>query len=211
MIIVGIPNTLSYKVPTTLLMNTLCLHPFRNLPVSTLKSTSLLLRTATCPQFNSLSNKRQLSLKLNFSRFKLNPPHPGGVLGDINNPPYKSPEYDSFHGSYHWQYQQVVTVTLLPLTGYSLYAGLTDTYLHPLIDTGLCSTLLMYVYFELVSCITDYIPKRKFGIWNRIAKYLLGSGTALGFYGIYELETSDSGLVELLKRIWKKDYNVEEF
>ncbi|CCH60595.1 hypothetical protein TBLA_0D00870 [Henningerozyma blattae CBS 6284] len=178
-----------------------------NILKSTISRTSNISKRRISKQITPctlINSKRFFSLTPDFSKLKLNKTPAGGVIGDVNEP-FKINETNFYEGSYHWQYEHIITITLLPLTGYSLYAGLTDVIIHPLIDASLCTSYLLFVYYELVSCITDYIPKRKFGVWNTFARYLLSGGTALSLYGIYELETNGNGFVELLKSIWKKE------
>lgn len=152
----------------------------------------------------SRTTRRLISLKPDLTKFKLNPPPPGGVVGGVNDA-YKPPEPDHFHGSYHWDYERITAVSLLPLTTIPLYLSLSGGIVPPLLDASLCVMLLLHVQQGLMSCIIDYIPKRKFGIWHDFARYLLYGGSALGLYGVYDLETSNSGLIDLIGSLWKKD------
>ncbi|QLG73592.1 hypothetical protein HG535_0F01020 [Zygotorulaspora mrakii] len=147
---------------------------------------------------------RNLSLKPDLSKFKLNSPPPGGVVGTSNDA-FKPPEPDYFHGSYHWYYERITAASLIPLTSIPLYITLTGGVVPPLLDAALGVVLLLHVNQGLTSCIIDYIPKRKFGIWHDLARYLLFGGSGLGLYGIYDLETSNNGIVDLLTKILKED------
>ncbi|SCU85147.1 LAFA_0D14114g1_1 [Lachancea sp. 'fantastica'] len=151
-----------------------------------------------------ISAMRCLSLKPNLDKFKLTPPPPGGVEGNVNDP-VKKPEIDYFHGSYHWDYERITAVALLPLTMVPMYWAMTGSSVHPMIDTALCCTLLIHVQLGLTSCIVDYIPKRKFGIWHQAALLSLYAGTAVGLYGVYELETKNNGFVDLVHKLWKDE------
>lgn len=152
----------------------------------------------------SYLQRRSLSLKPDLSKFKLTPPPPGGVVGTPNDS-FKPPEPDHFHGSYHWDYERITAASLLPLTTIPLYITLTGGAVPPLLDAALGAVLLLHVQQGITSCIIDYIPKRKFGIWHDFARYLLYGGSALGLYGVYELETSNNGIVDLLVKILKED------
>lgn len=147
---------------------------------------------------------RHLSLKPDLSKLKLIPPPPGGVKGESNEA-FKPPEPDHFHGSYHWDYERITAASLLPLTTIPLYIAMTGGVVPPLLDASLCLMLIVHVQYGFMSCITDYIPKRKFGIWHDMARYLLYGGSAFALYGVYDLETSNNGIVDLLSKAWSKD------
>ncbi|QLQ79495.1 hypothetical protein HG537_0C01420 [Torulaspora globosa] len=144
---------------------------------------------------------RHLSLKPNLSKFKLIPSPPGGVKGGLNDA-FQPPEPNHFHGSYHWDYERITAASLLPLTTISLYISLNGGVVHPLLDASLCVMLVVHAHYGFMSCIIDYIPKRKFGIWHDMARYLLYSGSALALYGVYDLETRNNGIVDLVGKLW---------
>lgn len=149
---------------------------------------------------------RCISLKPDFSKLKLIPPPPGGVNGTVNDP-YKPPLDNPAEGSYHWYYERIVAVSLLPLVTVPLYIGVTGGVVPPLLDASLCAALLFHVQYGLTSCIIDYVPKRKFGIWHKSAMYFLYAGTAVGLYGVYQLEVENNGLVDLLGRLWTGEHS----
>lgn len=144
-----------------------------------------------------------------YSKFKLIPPPPGGVIGNINdNLPKTEPDW--FHGSYHWDYERITAISLIPLTMVPLYGALSSTTIAagfpiPVIDSILCSTMLVHAYLGMTSCIIDYIPKRKFGFWYKAAKFALAFGSSFSLYGIYVLETENDGLIGLISSLWDKD------
>lgn len=150
------------------------------------------------------ATKRLISIKPDFSKFKLTPPPPGGVVGGVNDA-YKPPEPNHFHGSYHWDYERITAVSLIPLTTIPLYTSLSGGVVHPLLDASLCVMLILHAHYGFMSCIIDYIPKRKFGLWHDMARYLLYGGSALAFYGVYELETNNNGIVDLIANLWGED------
>lgn len=172
---------------------------------SSLRSgTRSVLTRAKLSQHRSSIGLRPMSLKPNFSKLKIVPPPPGGVEGGVNDP-LKPVEIDYFHGSYHWDYERITAVMLVPLTLVPMYGALSSGTLYPLLDAMLCSVLLIHSQLGITSCIIDYIPKRKFGIWHKLAMGMLYTGSAVGLYGVYELETSNNGLVDLIGRLWKED------
>lgn len=140
---------------------------------------------------------RLISLKPNFSKYKLKEQPPGFVVGTVNDA-YVPPEPNLFHGGHHWSYEKIVTGALIPLTVAPFIFG-TEI---PIVDTAFGVTCLLHAHMGIKSCIIDYIPKRVYGIWHTYASRLLTLGTSLGFYGIYELETSSNGIFELLKNLW---------
>ncbi|CAR26772.1 ZYRO0C01056p [Zygosaccharomyces rouxii] len=152
----------------------------------------------------SRTNARCISLKPDFSKLKLNPPPPGGVEGTVNDA-FKPPVQDPSEGSFHWDYERIAAVSLLPLVTVPLYIGITGGIVPPILDASLCSILLIHVQYGLTSCIIDYIPMRKFRIWHNLAMYLLYGGTAVGLYGVYQLETENNGIVDLIRRLWTGD------
>ncbi|AMD20248.1 HDL496Wp [Eremothecium sinecaudum] len=151
----------------------------------------------------NLCLRRSISLKPNFSRFKLIPPPAGGVQGDVNEA-FKPPAANYLEGSYHWYYERITSVALIPMFAIvPFYGALTGTLVgFPILDAVLCSTILIHGHLGLTSCIIDYIPKRKFGIWHNIARAMLLAGSVVGLCGIYELETNDNGLTDLVLKLW---------
>lgn len=148
-----------------------------------------------------LLSRRSLSLKPNLAKFKLKPQPAGGVIGGPNDPTPK-PVYDEFHGAYHWSYERLIAVSLIPLATVPFVAGAE----FPVADALLCSTILMHSHIGIGACITDYIPERVYGVWSKYASRLLTFGTCVAFYGIYEMETTDEGLTSLIMKLWEKKY-----
>lgn len=150
------------------------------------------------------ATKRLISLKPDLSKLKLTQPPPGGVVGGVNDA-FKPPEPNHFHGSYHWDYERITAVSLIPLTTIPLYTALSGGVVHPLLDASLCVMLILHAHYGFMSCIIDYIPKRKFGPWHNLARYLLYGGSAVGLYGVYDLETNNNGIVDLIAKLLGRD------
>lgn len=53
------------------------------------------------------------------------------------------------------------------------------------------------------SCIDDYVHERKFGALGHAARWLLRFATAGAVLGVYEFNTNDIGLTELVEKVWK--------
>jgi succinate dehydrogenase hydrophobic anchor subunit len=140
---------------------------------------------------------RSFSLKPNFSKLKLIDQPPGHIVGDVNDPvPTIDP--DHYHGSYHWTYERLVAITMVPL---SITPFVSSTP-YPILDAILSTLILVHANAGFQSCIIDYIPKRVYGVWHKLAMGLLTMGTCVGLYGIYEIETKDEGLTTLVKKLW---------
>lgn len=141
--------------------------------------------------------KRGLSLIPKLPNLKKIPQPPGYIKGTVNEP-YKPPQADFYEGSYHWTYERIISVSLIPL-GMSSFIGGAQ---HPIIDTIFSLALLFHCHMGLKSCIIDYVPKRVYGFWHKFASFLLTSGTFVGIYGIYLLETVGNGFSDLIKSLW---------
>lgn len=149
------------------------------------------------PGLIRLQQSRSLSLVPNFSKLKKIPQPPGFVVGTVNEA-YVPPPANHYEGGYHWTYDRAVTIAMVPLALTPFVAGVE----FPIIDTMFCCGLLYHCHSGLKSCIIDYIPKRVYGVWYKIATRLLALGSAVSLYGVYVLETANNGLFDLIKTIW---------
>lgn len=118
-------------------------------------------------------------------------------MGDVNDA-YVPPEADFYHGSFHWAYERIAAVAMVPLAISPLVFG-ND---YPMVDYAFCTILLYHVHSGFQSCIIDYIPKRVYGIWHTAAMRLLTLGSSVSLYGIYLLETANNGLFDLVGQIF---------
>ena len=141
--------------------------------------------------------KRGLSLIPKLPNLRKIPQPPGYVEGTVNEP-YKPPQTDFYEGSYHWTYERIISFSLIPL-GMTSFIGGAE---HPIIDAIFSLALLFHCHMGLKSCIIDYIPKRVYGFWYKFASLLLTTGTFIGVYGIYLLETVGNGFSDLIKSLW---------
>lgn len=144
----------------------------------------------------SVLPSRALLLKPNFSKFKKIEQPPGHIVGTVNDA-YKIPLVSFYEGSFHWTYERILAIGLIPMT-------LVPILFHveaPLFDTAFCLTVLFHAHSGLKSCIIDYIPERVYGIWHKAASRLLSLGSFVSMYGIYVLETTENGLFDLIGRI----------
>ena len=103
------------------------------------------------------------------------------------------------HGSYHWTFERLIALGLVPLTVAPFAAGSVN----PTLDAVLCATLLVHSHLGLQSIVIDYVPKKRFPVGRRVGLWALNAATLLVGVGLYEFETNDVGLTEAAKRIWK--------
>lgn len=140
---------------------------------------------------------RSISFKPDFSKYKKIPQPPGNIVGTVNDAA-KIPLVSYYDGGYHWTYERLITVGLVPLAMSPLIGGVD----YPMIDSIFAIGLLFHCHAGFKSCIIDYIPERVWGVWHRIACRILTFGTFTAMYGIYNLETENEGLFDLVKSIW---------
>ncbi|TGZ84555.1 hypothetical protein EX30DRAFT_337068 [Ascodesmis nigricans] len=125
------------------------------------------------------------------------PAGPQVIDGTINDPA-PVPEQNSKHGAYHWSFERLLSVGLIPLTIAPFAAGS----VHPVLDATLGATLVLHSHIGFQACIADYFPMRNWPTLHKGSKILLNIGTAIVLYGLYEFETNDVGITEAVKRVW---------
>lgn len=155
----------------------------------------------TAPKFHLLSRNFSLKPRLpklpKLSSFKLKEDVPGNIIGTVNDA-YVPPEADITHGSFEWAYERMVILGMTPLVVFPFIAGVD----YPIADATLAILIALHARYGLKSCIIDYIPIRKFGIWHKIAMFMLNFGTWVSVYGIYIIETEQNGICNLIKSFW---------
>ncbi|GAA6027241.1 hypothetical protein JCM8097_002516 [Rhodosporidiobolus ruineniae] len=124
------------------------------------------------------------------------------VQGTVNDPtPFPTP--NKAHGSYHWTFERLLSASLVPLIGATAVSSA-----NPVIDGVLCTALVAHSHMGFDQLLTDYLHPRKFPVLGVIAKWLLRFATGGVLVGVYQFETNDIGLTELIKKAWhaeKKD------
>ncbi|CCE62397.1 hypothetical protein TPHA_0C02440 [Tetrapisispora phaffii CBS 4417] len=134
------------------------------------------------------------------------PQQPGGVKGNVNEA-YVPPKIDKVHGSYHWGFEKIISMSVLPLVTLPLISG--GAPLSVTTDVLLASAGMFAFMVEFQSCITDYVQKRVYGNINKYAMYLLYGGSVLSILGIYNLQKPDeekkenTGFIGLLNKFFK--------
>lgn len=145
---------------------------------------------------------RYISFKF-FDKFKLPQQNAGGVEGTINDKIQPS-KISYFDGGFHWSYEKIISVALIPSTLVPFYSFfyLENLAINPILDSALAALILIHASYGYKACIIDYIPKRKYGYWHVICKRILQLGGVLSLYGIFVMETENNGLTNLIKRLW---------
>ncbi|GAA5899453.1 hypothetical protein JCM6882_009120 [Rhodosporidiobolus microsporus] len=119
------------------------------------------------------------------------------VEGTVNDPtPFPTP--NKAHGSYHWTFERLLSASLVPLIGATAVSSA-----NPVIDGVLCTALVAHSHMGFDQVLTDYLHPRKFPILGPIASWVLRLATVGVLIGVYQFETNDIGLTELLKKAWK--------
>ncbi|KAF1808334.1 succinate dehydrogenase membrane anchor subunit [Eremomyces bilateralis CBS 781.70] len=129
---------------------------------------------------------------------QLLPPPAQRITGGVNDPAPVLPA-DPVHGNYHWDFERIIAVSLIPLT----IAPFASGSLNPLLDATFCGLIVIHSHFGFESCITDYFPKWRVPNTQRALKWVLNGFTLLVAYGLYEFETNDVGVTEAVTRVWK--------
>ncbi|KAL4799139.1 CybS-domain-containing protein [Aspergillus venezuelensis] len=115
------------------------------------------------------------------------------------NDPAPIPTPHPSHGSYHWTFERIVAVGLVPLTVAPFAAGS----LSPVMDAVFCSLIVIHSHVGFQASIIDYFPSRRVPKTATLLNWLLRAFTLTTAVGLYELETNDVGLTETVKRVWK--------
>jgi succinate dehydrogenase (ubiquinone) membrane anchor subunit len=115
------------------------------------------------------------------------------------NDPAPIPPTSPAHGSYHWTFERLIALGLVPLTVAPFAAGS----LNPVLDAILASTLLIHAHLGMQAIIIDYVPRKRFPTARKLVHWALNLATAIVGLALYEFETTDVGLTEAAKRIWK--------
>ncbi|WFC98707.1 membrane anchor subunit of succinate dehydrogenase, Sdh4 [Malassezia yamatoensis] len=123
--------------------------------------------------------------------------HAAYIQGTVNDPT-KYPSPDRYHGSYHWAFERLISVALVPLCA----AGAVKHGVSGVVDGGLSVALLLHSYMGFENVMVDYVEKRKFPIVAPIATWAIRALTVATGVGLYEFNTNDVGLTELVSKLW---------
>jgi len=125
---------------------------------------------------------------------------PGGpILKGTVNEPTTFPPSSKTHGSYHWAFERLLSASLVPLT---VAAAVSSGSQYSLIDGLLGISLVMHSHIGFENIRIDYIHARKFPLLGPITKWAIRGLTTGAVFGIYQLNTNDIGLCELIAKLW---------
>ncbi|KAJ8494724.1 hypothetical protein ONZ45_g13141 [Pleurotus djamor] len=125
---------------------------------------------------------------------------PGGPIykGTVNDPT-TFPTPSKSHGSYHWAFERLLSAGLVPLTAAAFATSGTN---YPILDGILGVSLIMHSHIGFDSVVVDYLHPRKFPVIGRIATWGLRTATVGVLVGVYQFNTNDIGLTELIAKVW---------
>ncbi|KAG6817241.1 hypothetical protein H0H87_011298 [Tephrocybe sp. NHM501043] len=125
---------------------------------------------------------------------------PGGPVykGTVNDPTTFPPPSRA-HGSYHWAFERLLSASLVPMT-VAAYATTGSNY--PIVDGLLGISLVMHSHIGFDACLVDYVHKRKFPKIAPVATWTLRAATVGVLVGVYQFNTNDIGLTELIAKVW---------
>ncbi|KAG0038742.1 membrane anchor subunit of succinate dehydrogenase, Sdh4 [Podila clonocystis] len=124
---------------------------------------------------------------------------PASVTDVYKQQPYKIPTPNQLHGSYHWDFERLLSISMVPLLAASAINGA-----HPITDGLLGVVVPIHCHVGFDAMVTDYLHPAKAGVWgNRACVWTLRGATVLALIGCYQFNTNDIGLTELVKKAWE--------
>ncbi|KAG8215909.1 SDHD, membrane anchor subunit of succinate dehydrogenase [Butyriboletus roseoflavus] len=125
---------------------------------------------------------------------------PGGPIykGTVNDPTTFPPPSKT-HGSYHWAFERLLSAALLPMTA---AAFATSGTAYPVLDGLLGISLVMHSHIGFDAILVDYLHERKFPILGPLTTWTLRATTVGVLVGVYQFNTNDIGLTELITKVW---------
>ncbi|EKM50049.1 uncharacterized protein PHACADRAFT_264548 [Phanerochaete carnosa HHB-10118-sp] len=125
---------------------------------------------------------------------------PGGPIykGTVNDPTTFPPPNRS-HGSYHWAFERLLSASLIPMTAAAYVTSGTN---YPVLDGILGMSLIVHSHIGFDSIVVDYLHKRKFPVLGPITSWTLRAVTVAALVGVYQFNTNDIGLTELIAKVW---------
>ncbi|KAG0344229.1 membrane anchor subunit of succinate dehydrogenase, Sdh4 [Podila humilis] len=112
---------------------------------------------------------------------------------------YKIPAPDQLHGSYHWDFERLLCVSMVPLFAASAINGA-----HPITDGLLGVVVPVHCHIGFDAMITDYFDPTKVGkLANKSLVWGLRGVSVLVLVGCYQFNTNDIGLTEFIMKSWQ--------
>ncbi|KAJ3798270.1 SDHD, membrane anchor subunit of succinate dehydrogenase [Lentinula aff. detonsa] len=112
---------------------------------------------------------------------------PGGPIykGTVNDPTTFPPPSKT-HGSYHWAFERLLSAALVPMTVTAFATSGTN---YPLFDGILGLSLIIHSHIG-------------FPVFGPIIRWTLRAATVGTMVGVYQFNTNDIGLTELIAKVW---------
>ncbi|KAF5349356.1 hypothetical protein D9758_011787 [Tetrapyrgos nigripes] len=125
---------------------------------------------------------------------------PGGpIYKGTANDPTPFPPSSRTHGSYHWAFERLLAAGLVPMTA---AAFVTSGSPYPIIDGLLGISLIIHSHIGFDALLVDYVHPRKFPIMGPTLTWTLRATTVAVMVGVYQFNTNDIGLTELIAKVW---------
>nr|CAG8505637.1 13822_t:CDS:2 [Entrophospora candida] len=122
--------------------------------------------------------------------------HSGYIKGSVNDAAIL-PTKNKASGSFHWNFERLLSISLVPLTITSVINGA-----HPITDLCLGIILPIHCHIGFDTIITDYLPAHRSPKLNKVSTWGLKGATLLVLSGCYMINTVDVGMTEIVKRVW---------
>ncbi|KAF9050817.1 SDHD, membrane anchor subunit of succinate dehydrogenase [Hymenopellis radicata] len=113
--------------------------------------------------------------------------------------PHYLPHTSKSHGSYHWAFERLLSAGLVPLTAATFVTSGTN---YPILDGILGVSLIMHSHIGFDAVFTDYVHPRKFPVLGPTVSWGLRAATVGVLVGVYQFNTNDIGLTELITKVW---------
>ncbi|CAE6437306.1 unnamed protein product [Rhizoctonia solani] len=123
----------------------------------------------------------------------------GPILRGTVNDPTPFPTPNRMHGSHHWAFERLLSAALIPAT---ISAFVISPTAYPVLDGVLAVSLVVHSHIGFDSMVVDYLHPRKFPTLGPIVKWTLRLLTTGTLIGVYQFNTEDVGLSELVRRVW---------
>ncbi|THH31695.1 hypothetical protein EUX98_g2501 [Antrodiella citrinella] len=120
------------------------------------------------------------------------------IKGTVNDPT-TFPTPNRSHGSHHWAFERLLSAGLVPLTAAAFVVSGSN---YPLLDGLLGISLVMHSHIGFDAVLVDYLHVRKFRILGPVASWTLRATTVAVLVGVYQFNTNDIGLTELIAKVW---------
>ncbi|KAH9815565.1 CybS-domain-containing protein [Melampsora americana] len=132
------------------------------------------------------------------SQLLTRPCHPQAYVKGTINDPTSFPPPNKAHGSIHWTFERSLSAALVPVTAATAIASP-----NPLLDGVLGVALIMHSHLGFDQILIDYLHDRKFPWIGPIARWTVRALTCGVLVGVYQFNTHDIGLTELIRKMWK--------